>query len=427
MSLTGSISTVDDIDWYQFDVRLEGIQRIPGGPNAAPRYAAITIDTDFTDGLARPNTAIHIFDANGVLVYSSHDSSIPDDRPAISGSGALTDLSAGSMGSRDPFLGTVELPEGTYYMAVTSPSYRYDGLTSNPLLRSEPINSLVRVAEDRIGFSGGSNIAEGPQVPILFTNNFSLFAPPVLQLRDGETFTITDQQGLSVTYEFDNNGIVRGLNVPISYDNSTLLADTQGTLAAKISQAITANGPAGVTVGGTTGPTQIGEVVLQGAVGVNRKPAPGSSTAALYVSKPSNVPFYLGDVTMFVSTDSGLDQSRLITIDPYTGQAENIVGIFPQNIGELAIKPDGRLYGFTNPEQPPITDTITGNYLQIDPQSLTTQNLSTVIGDDGIVTYQDDPQNPGTIAVADDGVRFQGLTFGQIGEPLRRLRDRQPR
>ena len=34
-------------------------------------------------------------------------------------------------------IGSLELQEGTYFMAVTSPSYRYAGLDDNPLLRRE--------------------------------------------------------------------------------------------------------------------------------------------------------------------------------------------------------------------------------------------------------------------------------------------------
>ena len=85
---------------------------------------------------------------------------------------------------------------------------------------------------------------------------------------------------------------------------------------------------------------------------------------------------------------------------------------------DIAIRPDGNIYGFTVPEQNPDNGNI-GNYHQIDPQSLATQNLSTNLGDDGIQTFQEDPQNPGTVLDTDDGVLFQGITFGQVGDRLR--------
>ncbi len=376
VSLTGSISSVDDIDWYEFEVQLEGIQRIAGGPNAAPIYAGITIDMDFTDGLARPNTAIHIFNEAGNLVFSSLDSSIPDDQPAIAGSGSLTDLSTGSAGSRDPFLGTVELQEGTYFMAVTSPSYRYAGLDDNPLLRREPINSLVRVAEDRIGFSGGSNIAEGPQVPILFTDNFSLYAPEVAQLKDGETFSITDGLGNSVTYEFDNNNSVRGLNVPIPYDDSSLLlGDTPASLAATISQAITANGPAGVTVGGLR--CRIGR--RGGAARRSRRQS--EAGARFFHDRP--VCFQAQHGPILPGRRDDVRDHRLGSGSVAADHGRSVYrwlgehrGHLPAECGRFGDQARWPTVLVQQSRSRIRSDANTGNYLQIDPQSLATQDLS---------------------------------------------------
>ncbi len=426
VTLVGSISDRDDLDWYEFEVRLDDVSR--GG---LPFYAPFTIDVDYTDGLGRPNTSIYLFNAAGQLIYSSLDSSIQDDQFAPSGSDALTDLSAGSGGSRDPFLGTVQLQEGTYYMAVVSQTYRVDAL-DDPAIRGEPVNSLIRIAEDRVGFSGGSNIAEDPVVPLLFTEEYSLVPADGDEISDGEMFTVTDQAGNSVTYEFDNDGRVRGLNVPIPFDGGPVggllyglfgefdpdfvPGDTAAQVAFRIQTAIGINGPPGVTARFST---DFGAgVALEGARGVSRQPAPGQTDPSLYVSRPSNTPFNLSDVTMFVTTDSGLDQSRLITIDPYTGELENVVGIFTANVEDIAIRPDGNIYGFSVTEQNPDNGNI-GNYHLIDPQSLATQALSTNSGDDGIQTFQEDPANPGTVLDTDDGVLFQGITFGPLDSAIR--------
>ncbi len=425
MTLVGSITDRDDIDWYQFDVQLQEINR-----TGSPFYASFTIDVDYTDGLGRPNTSIYLYDDQGRLIYSSLDSSIPDDQFAPTGSTGLSDLSTGSGGGRDPYLGTVELQEGTYFMAVVPPSFTVDAL-DDPAIRGEPLNSLIRIAEDRVGFSGGSNIAADPIVPLLFTDDYSIVAADGEEILDGETFTITAADGNSVTYEFDNDGHVRGRNVPVVYDNTPVGSplfnlfgditnfvpgDSAMTIASRIINLINAYGPAGVTARGSQ--TGLGAVELVGAVGVDSRPAVGESDVSLYVSKPANVPFSLGDVTMFVTTDSGLDQSRLITINPYTGGRENTVGIFNANVADVAMRPDGQIYGYTIPEQNPDNGNI-GNYHLIDPQSLTTQSLSTNVGDDGIQTFQEDPQNPGTVIDTDDGVLFQGIAFGQVGDRLR--------
>ena len=408
--LTGSFSDQDDLDWYQFDAILPSTQRITAA-DVAPEYVAVTFDVDFTDGFGRPNTAIWIYDEDGNLVYSSEDSAIADDRPAQSGLDAVSDLTAGSVGAADPFLGTVELREGTYFMAVTSERYRPSVLTEDPLLRAEPINSLIRIAEDRIGYSGGSNIPEGPIVPILFTDDFSIIPAQPSEIQDGESFIITNENGESVTYEFDSNGIVDGTNVPVTFDPTIdflLGGFFTGTVSSTLQAVINANGPAGVTAGFGSVPD---EVTLTGARGVKTNAAPNGNPSSLFVSKPSNTPFRLGDVTLFVTQDSGRDQTRLITVDPYTGTQETTVGIFDANVEDIAIRPTGFLHGFSVTEQDPNIGNL-GNYWQIDPRSQATQALGANLGDDGITTWWIDPANPGAPAQVDDGVIFQAITLG---------------
>ena len=54
---------------------------------------------------------------------------------------------------------------------VTSNGQTPSELVSNPLARLEPVNSLVRIAEDHIGSFGGSTAAD-PVVPVLLDPNF---------------------------------------------------------------------------------------------------------------------------------------------------------------------------------------------------------------------------------------------------------------
>ena len=431
VTLVGSMSDLNDIDWYEFDVVFEDVVR-----NTAPFYAAFTIDVDYTDGLARPNTTIYLFNDAGQLIYSSDGSSVPDDQFAPTGVTALQDLSTGSGGGRDPFLGTVLLEEGTYSMAIVSSSHSLDAL-DDEAIRGEPVNSLVRIAEERVSFTGGSEIPVEPVVPVLFAEEYGLIAPRGSEIVDGESFTVTDLDGLSVTYEFDNDGEVRGLNVPIPFDaapvGDNLLysiygfdsqfspGDSELDIASKIRSAISANGPPGVSVGSGFGfvtVSSVGSIGLEGVRGVSLHPAPGESDPSLYVSKPAEVPFLLSDVTMFATVDSGLDQSRLITIDPYTGGTENIVGTFPANVEGISIKPNGDIHGFSVTEQNPEPDNL-GNYILIDEASVETQALGASLGDDGIQTFQRDPANPDNAMNADDGVLFQGIAFGDYGDRLR--------
>lgn len=423
VTLVGSLTDRDDLDWYEFEIDIP--DKVDTG---FPQYASFTIDVDYTDGLARPNTRIYLFNDAGELIYSSEKSSVQDDRIAPTGPSALEDLSTGSGGGRDPFLGTITLQEGTYSMAVVSASYELDVL-DDPNIRAEPLNSLIRIAEDRVGFAGGSNIAVDPAVPLLFTDTYSLITAPGYKISDGESFIVTNEQGESVTYEFDIDGDVRGRNVPIAYDPSPtgdsvlytlygeidpdfLPGDDAFAIAALISDAIANNGPSGVTAFGGG----LGGVTLDGARGVSTIPAPGSADPSLYVSKPSNVPFNLSDMTMFVTVDVGRqDNTSLMTIDPHTGAVENMVGVFGQNIEDLAMLPNGNLHGYTVPEGNPDNSNI-GNYLLIDEASQTPNALSTQLADDGIQTFQ---FANGGVEDTEDGVIHQGMALGFLDGELR--------
>ena len=66
----------------------------------------------------------------------------------------------------DPYIGPVEMPQGTYFVSVSSNARIPSQLLNNPDVRLEPVNTVTRVAEDHIGSSGGSTAAD-PQVPLL--------------------------------------------------------------------------------------------------------------------------------------------------------------------------------------------------------------------------------------------------------------------
>lgn len=172
LSVAGSLSSSLDVDFYTFDVRYDAISN----PSAA--HGSLVLDLDYADGLNRANTTVTVFNSSGVPILIARDSNIAEDRPApvvdpLDQSG-MYDLSRGTVGEFDPFLGPVELPQGRYYVAVTSdrmlPSVLNDRL-NNPEVRLEPVNSVIRIAEDRIGSYGGST-AVSPVVPVLLDPTF---------------------------------------------------------------------------------------------------------------------------------------------------------------------------------------------------------------------------------------------------------------
>lgn len=168
ISVGGNLATDTDVDWYQFSLAYDLIQAI-AGKNAGGKTWSTIFDIDYADGLSRPDTTISVFDANGNLILVSRDSNITDDQPG-SGQGADTDdLSRGSFGTLDSFIGSVQMPAGvvpagsisTYYVAISSNAQlasamdaTFDIGSTNALVRLEPVNSVTRIAEDHVGFSG---------------------------------------------------------------------------------------------------------------------------------------------------------------------------------------------------------------------------------------------------------------------------------
>ncbi|MDP7016121.1 MAG: pre-peptidase C-terminal domain-containing protein [Pirellulaceae bacterium] len=134
----------------------------------------------------------------------------------------------------------------------------------------------------------------------------------------------------------------------------------------------------------------------------------------------SEVPYFLNDVSLFVSVDAGIDRSNLHLVDPFTGAQEGQVGRFPMDVGDIEFQAagGGNLFAFTTPETG-ANDANTGNYLRIDPRSLTTTNLATNLGDDGIDTFINDPANPGTAIKPNNtqgvGIHFNAIDYANFG------------
>ena len=164
LSVGGDIINPGDVDWYQFDAGYEFIQSI-AGINAGGKTFSTIFDIDYADGLSRADLTLSVFDSNGNLILMARDSDIDDDQPADT-SGSADDLSRGSFGKLDPFIGPVQLPVATpggtetYFVAVSSNAELPDALdqyffanATNPFIRLEPVDSIQRVAEDHIGFT----------------------------------------------------------------------------------------------------------------------------------------------------------------------------------------------------------------------------------------------------------------------------------
>ena len=314
ISLAGNLSSSSDVDWFTFEVAYE--DSTLGGSQPT----SVVFDLDYADQLGRPNAIIYLFTSDGKLVYVSDDGAATDDLPAPGENTDLDDLSRGSVGGLDPFLGPVSLRNDTYYVAVTSrgmiPAALADSSTNDPggnsllgspLTRLEPANILTRIAEDHVSYNGGAT-ADPPLAPFL------------------------------------------------------LAAD--GT---------------------------------------------------------SEIPFHLGDVTLFVTSGAG-QPTTLSTVNPLSGQLQAEIGRFNRSIADMDLRWNGQLRAFTsdyNAGNP--TDDNTGNYLNISTVDASILNADDV-PDDGIETYEEGLDDEGMPTGEADrspagdnddgvGIHFEAMTF----------------
>jgi hypothetical protein len=196
LSVSGNLASATDVDYYTFTVDYSQVQVISGGSDGGKFFPAM-FDIDYADGLTRADTSIAVYNGSGQLIYIGRSSDIADDQPRPGQGNDLTDLTAGSLSTRDPSIGTVNLPAGvagiseagginsnpppagltTYYVAVFSNGMLPTALSAvfnsaaspeNQRVRLEPVDSIRRVVEDHVGTTGynsqGSNIApiDGP-------------------------------------------------------------------------------------------------------------------------------------------------------------------------------------------------------------------------------------------------------------------------
>jgi hypothetical protein len=163
ISVAGTMQNADDVDWYSFTVDYELVQAV-GGLNGGAKTWAAVFDIDYADGLTRADTVVSVFDSNGNLVLVSRDSDIEDDQPRPGFGQDAADLTRGSFGDLDPYIGSVQLPEGNnqrYFVAISSNrrlptalNMTFQAGAANETIKLEPVISVERLREDHIGFTG---------------------------------------------------------------------------------------------------------------------------------------------------------------------------------------------------------------------------------------------------------------------------------
>ncbi|TWU66701.1 tandem-95 repeat protein [Crateriforma conspicua] len=164
---------VNDLDVYQVDLFNQQLE--PDVFNSEQRFVQATFDIDYADGLGRLNTSLAVYDSTGRLILHSRDSNVADDQGQPTAGVDTDNLTAGSAGTADAYIGPVELPEGTYYVVVSNASavpealgQFFDPDSAHTDVRLQPINSLRRIADDNLDGTLGWT-ADEPVVPLFNT------------------------------------------------------------------------------------------------------------------------------------------------------------------------------------------------------------------------------------------------------------------
>jgi len=234
ISVAGSLAAEGDVDWYSFTLDYAMIQAI-GGVNGGGKTWSTVFDIDYADGF-RGDLTLSVFDATGKLIFVSRDSNVADDQPGPGQGNDFDDLSRGSVGKLDPFIGPVQLPAGTpgsttrYYVAVSSnerlPSAinaTFQGAAANPFIRLEPVTSVKRIVEDHIGTTGYTSnglpvdpvtgpiinvaamVATGSPLPLSANvRPFSLADVTLFVSTGGSMYTVDPFSGGIETHLFEN-------------------------------------------------------------------------------------------------------------------------------------------------------------------------------------------------------------------------------
>ncbi len=195
ISVAGNIDDFTDVDWFSFDIQYTSIT-----PTALRQYFSTIIDVDYADGIGRTDTSLYVFDSNGNLILGGLGSGLVDDQESPVSDSNTSDLSRGSAGRLDPYVGAYELPAGRYFLAITNSDMvpavlatYTDPNFADPEMRLQPIEGVRLIAEDHIERQGGST-ALPPVTPILF---------PTAGDFDGTTFYTTDNDSI-VDYDLND-------------------------------------------------------------------------------------------------------------------------------------------------------------------------------------------------------------------------------
>ena len=128
ISIAGALTDQTDVDWYEFRVAYDGLLDQSNFSFGSVFSAGVVFDIDYADGLSRPNTALAVYDSSLNLMYYSTGSEIAADQQA---GASVRDLSRGSFGDQDPFIGPVELSASSNPYGQLGDYFEFAGQTTD--------------------------------------------------------------------------------------------------------------------------------------------------------------------------------------------------------------------------------------------------------------------------------------------------------
>ena len=359
ISVGGTINAVGETDWYTFTLDYRNIDGTLPVESEIPSLASLVntvFDLDYADGLARPNMQMFVFDDQLNLILSNFDSNVADDRGNALAGGALSDLGRGSVGFNDSYIGNISLPASTPFGATFGlPAQRY--------------------------YVAVTGIGTTPTVLDQFSNRLS--ANPQLRMEPIDSVHRIVEDHLN-----------------------------EGTFAGP--RQFWATGKPEVPE-----PVRYLPYILAGLVPPDRGTSDLPDQEILFDQvngNDSRIPWHLGDTTLYILRDSGLEQTTVDTFNPFTGTRMSVVGTQGFDIRDLDFN-GVNLTGLTRDvEIGPLNDAGSGHLIQI----ATTNGAPTDLGGDGIITYEPEFQTSGAPIVANGGtlgygVHYNAMAYGSAG------------
>ncbi len=167
ISVAGNLNNFTDVDWFSFTIDHQKIT-----PTGLRQYFATVLDVDYGDGIGRPDVSAYVFDSAGNLILAGLGSNLVDDQANPIRGADSGDLTRGSSGGLDPYIGAYELPGGRYFVAITNsrmvPAVLATYTNANPGaatagVRLQPIEGAAVIARDHVG-GGTLGVGAPPQV-----------------------------------------------------------------------------------------------------------------------------------------------------------------------------------------------------------------------------------------------------------------------